>query len=106
VAVSPAHVCELDDDASIGNSHCLIKWDGRDERDAVVTVTDTSSNGTFVRDQHPFMSSSFLMIGQINGEKIGRGNSRILRDGNEIAFGTPIPGPPEDDYRTHTSRLH
>ena len=28
---------------------------------------------------------------QINGEKIGKYNTRILHDGNEIAFGTSIP---------------
>lgn len=34
---------------------------------------------------------SKLRPAQINGEKIGKYNTRILHDGNEIAFGTSIP---------------
>jgi hypothetical protein len=39
---------------------------------------------------------------QVNGEKIGKGLTKIIRDGNEIAFGTPLPQPQNDgveDYR-------
>jgi hypothetical protein len=31
-----------------GNKHCTLKWDGKDDRSSVVTILDTSSNGTFV----------------------------------------------------------
>ncbi|KAG6862270.1 hypothetical protein C0995_002201 [Termitomyces sp. Mi166 len=31
-----------------------------------------------------------LRLGQINGSKIGRGQTRVLREGNEIAFGTHL----------------
>ena len=40
---------------------------------------------------------------QINGEKIGKGHFKVLRDGNEIAFGTCVPQPANgglEDYRT------
>lgn len=37
---------------------------------------------------------------QINGVRVARGQSRILRDGNEIAFGSPMPQEnPVEDYR-------
>ncbi|EAU91637.1 CAMK/RAD53 protein kinase [Coprinopsis cinerea okayama7 len=67
----------------VSNKHCTITWNGSDSNGSVV-VLDLSSNGTF-----------------INGSKIGKNNSRILRDGNEIAFGTPSPQPnnPHEDYR-------
>ncbi|KAI5117858.1 hypothetical protein M0805_007701 [Coniferiporia weirii] len=67
----------------VSNKHCQISWDGNMSKDATVTVQDLSSNGTF-----------------INGRKIGRNKSAILRDGNEIAFGqwvTTHSGP--DDFR-------
>lgn len=41
---------------------------------------------------------------QVNGEKIGKGRTRIIRDGNEIAFGTPLAQPQnggEEDYRMY-----
>ncbi|KAH6913842.1 CAMK/RAD53 protein kinase [Coprinopsis sp. MPI-PUGE-AT-0042] len=67
----------------VSNRHALIRWDGTDGQGSV-TVHDMSSNGTF-----------------INGHKIGKGNTRILRDGNEIAFGTPFAqnDNPMEDYR-------
>lgn len=69
----------------ISNQHCDIEWDGSSDRSAVVKVTDRSSNGTF-----------------INGEKIGKWRYGLLQEGNEIAFGTAVPQPPEraaEDYR-------
>ena len=39
---------------------------------------------------------------QINGENIGKGKSRLLHAGNEIAFGAASPQPPDratQDYR-------
>ncbi|TFK54570.1 Pkinase-domain-containing protein [Heliocybe sulcata] len=67
----------------ISNIHCTIEWDGMEDPRSVVTVHDKSSNGTF-----------------INGRRIGKGQYGILRDGNEIAFGTPTPQEnPMDDYR-------
>lgn len=68
----------------ISNQHCVIMWDGS-EGSASVIVTDLSSNGTF-----------------INNARIGKGQSRALRDGNEIAFGTCVPQPQNgglEDYR-------
>ncbi|TFK74274.1 Pkinase-domain-containing protein [Pluteus cervinus] len=68
----------------VSNLHCEVMWDGRDT-DSSVTVKDLSSNGTF-----------------INGTKIGKGLTGILRHGNEIAFGTSTPQPQNDgleDYR-------
>jgi len=32
----------------IGNKHCRITWDSKDDRSSAVTVYDTSSNGTWV----------------------------------------------------------
>ncbi|KAF5320932.1 hypothetical protein D9619_001805 [Psilocybe cf. subviscida] len=69
----------------VSNSHCIISWDGVDSSRGGVLVTDLSSNGTF-----------------INGEKIGKQKTRILNEGNEIAFGTSIPQPQNnglEDYR-------
>ena len=40
------------------------------------------------------------MWGQINGARVQKGQSRILRDGNEVAFGSPMPQPnAAEDYR-------
>ncbi|OSD06682.1 Pkinase-domain-containing protein [Trametes coccinea BRFM310] len=69
----------------ISNFHCIIEWDGDIGPHSAVTVTDLSSNGTY-----------------INGEKIGKGHHKVLRDGNEIAFGTCVPQPANEgieDYR-------
>lgn len=35
-------------DLKISNKHCRITWDKRTARDSLVTVHDTSSNGTYV----------------------------------------------------------
>ncbi|KAF9461264.1 kinase-like domain-containing protein [Collybia nuda] len=69
----------------VSNSHCTITWDGSDEQGSSVIVLDLSSNGTF-----------------INGARIGKNQTRILREGNEIAFGTSVPQPHNnglEDYR-------
>ncbi|EIW83460.1 kinase-like protein [Coniophora puteana RWD-64-598 SS2] len=68
----------------VSNKHCKIRWDGRTDEKSHVTVYDTSSNGTW-----------------INGQKIGKGKSGILKDGNEIAFGQhrSQPESPSEDYR-------
>ncbi|CDO76220.1 hypothetical protein BN946_scf184894.g9 [Trametes cinnabarina] len=69
----------------ISNFHCIIEWDGDMGPHSAVTVTDLSSNGTF-----------------INNEKIGKGQHKVLRNGNEIAFGTAVPQPANggiEDYR-------
>ncbi|KLO16032.1 Pkinase-domain-containing protein [Schizopora paradoxa] len=65
----------------ISNKHCEIEWDGKLEN-SLIKVLDLSSNGTF-----------------INGTKIGKGITSILRDGNEIGFGTWGSTKPEEDYR-------
>ncbi|RPD54428.1 kinase-like protein [Lentinus tigrinus ALCF2SS1-7] len=69
----------------ISNFHSTIEWDGDETAKSAVKVTDLSSNGTF-----------------INGEKIGKGKCKVLRDGNEVAFGTCMPQPASgglEDYR-------
>ncbi|KAI0301033.1 kinase-like domain-containing protein [Multifurca ochricompacta] len=58
----------------ISYNHCQIMWDGREDRHSQVVVHDNSTNGTW-----------------INGTRVQKGESRILRDGNEIAFGSPMP---------------
>ncbi|KAG7442582.1 Pkinase-domain-containing protein [Guyanagaster necrorhizus] len=60
----------------ISNRHCEIRWDHK-----TVVVTDYSSNGTWV-----------------NGVKLGMNKLCILKDGDEIAFGTTMPQD-EEDYR-------
>ncbi|KAI1787438.1 Pkinase-domain-containing protein [Ganoderma leucocontextum] len=57
----------------ISNFHCTIEWDTDETLSSAIKVADMSSNGTF-----------------INGEKIGKNKVKILRDGNEIAFGTAL----------------
>ncbi|KDQ55702.1 hypothetical protein JAAARDRAFT_37119 [Jaapia argillacea MUCL 33604] len=67
----------------VSNNHCTIHWDGKETKNSVVTVHDHSSNGTF-----------------ISGNRIGKGQAALLRDGNELAFGTPQPQLNHDeDYR-------
>ncbi|KAF8143363.1 kinase-like domain-containing protein [Mycena galopus ATCC 62051] len=69
----------------ISNHHAKIRWNGLQNAASIITIEDTSSNGTF-----------------INGEKIGRGQKRLLRDGNEVAFGVATRSLEEDgafDYR-------
>ncbi|KAI0646004.1 kinase-like domain-containing protein [Trametes meyenii] len=72
---------------TVSKNHCLIEWDGDEGPNAAVKVVDSgeSRNGTF-----------------INGKKINPGQSVLLRDGNEIAFGSTKPQPAEGgvhDYR-------
>ncbi|KAG1739300.1 kinase-like domain-containing protein [Suillus lakei] len=67
----------------VSNKHCRITWDGKEDKNSAVTVLDTSSNGTW-----------------INGAKIGKDKTAVLKEGNEIAFGSPHPQPGElEDYR-------
>ncbi|KAF8161058.1 kinase-like domain-containing protein [Crassisporium funariophilum] len=69
----------------VSNQHCVIVWDGAESSSSTAVVHDLSSNGTF-----------------INGERIGKGATRIVREGNEIAFGTSVPQPQNgglEDYR-------
>ncbi|KAI0267103.1 kinase-like domain-containing protein [Gloeopeniophorella convolvens] len=67
----------------ISFSHCQIVWDGREDARSQVVVQDNSTNGTW-----------------INGVRVQKGQSRILRDGNEIAFGSPMPqASAAEDYR-------
>ncbi|KAH0828081.1 kinase-like domain-containing protein [Lanmaoa asiatica] len=68
----------------VSNRHCRIVWDGKEDEKSAVIVADYSSNGTF-----------------INGIRIGRDKTAILKEGNEIAFGTATPQPGSvEDYRT------
>ncbi|EIW77634.1 Pkinase-domain-containing protein [Coniophora puteana RWD-64-598 SS2] len=55
---------------TIGNPHCVLQWDERCNGKSHVTVKDLSGNGTW-----------------INGNDIRKGQTAILRDGDEITFG-------------------
>ncbi|KAH7928923.1 kinase-like protein [Leucogyrophana mollusca] len=67
----------------VSNRHCKIMWDGKEDKHSAVTVVDFSSNGTW-----------------INGTKIGKDKTGILKEGNEIAFGSPQSQPGSmEDYR-------
>ncbi|KAJ7879535.1 kinase-like domain-containing protein [Mycena olivaceomarginata] len=55
------------------NFHATILWNGLENAASVITILDKSSNGTF-----------------INGEKIGKGQQRLLKDGNEVSFGIRV----------------
>lgn len=68
----------------ISNKHCTITWDGELSASASVIVEDMSTNGTFV-----------------NGDRIGKHQKRLLRQGDEISFGTVLPQVASalDDYR-------
>ncbi|KAJ3509518.1 hypothetical protein NMY22_g16262 [Coprinellus aureogranulatus] len=69
----------------VSNFHCRLEWNGEVDFERLkVTVHDYSGNGTFIK-----------------WEVIGKGNSHVLCDGDEIAFGSvvqPSSGPSED-YR-------
>lgn len=60
-------------------THAFIDWNGVESERSVVTITDKSRNGTYVK-----------------GEKIGRGCARILLDGYEVSFGAPGPSTREN----------
>ncbi|KAK7018876.1 Pkinase-domain-containing protein [Favolaschia claudopus] len=69
----------------ISNFHAIIRWNGEENAGSEIIIEDKSSNGTFV-----------------NGEKIGKGSHRLLKDGNEIAFGVATRSIEQDglyDYR-------
>ncbi|KAJ7049936.1 kinase-like domain-containing protein [Mycena amicta] len=69
----------------ISNFHAEVQWNMKQHAGSEVLITDKSSNGTY-----------------INGEKIGKGQQRILKDGNEVAFGVATVTKDEDglyDYR-------
>ncbi|KAK0213381.1 kinase-like domain-containing protein [Desarmillaria ectypa] len=70
----------------VSNRHCEILWDHK-----TAVVTDYSSNGTW-----------------INGVKLGKNKLCILKDGDEIAFGTTMPQETEDYrfiFHTHKTSL-
>ena len=93
----------------VGYSHCRILWDGSEDAQSQVIVHDNSSNGTWVRlffllSLPPYFLPSFNNVTyktptQINGARLYKGQSRILRDGNEIAFGSPAQQNALEDYR-------
>ncbi|KAI0058110.1 kinase-like protein [Artomyces pyxidatus] len=83
----------------ISQRHCRLSWNGAEDHTSIVTITDTSTNGTW-----------------INGTRVEKNNYAILRDGNEIAFGSPSPNSKrEEDFRfiyrhlagpTHVDPVH
>ena len=67
-----------------GNNHCKITYDARTDQ---ATIYDLSTNGTFVRI-FIFLSPPAINVNfQVSSTRIGKGKSRILREGNEITFG-------------------
>ncbi|KAJ7084079.1 SMAD/FHA domain-containing protein, partial [Mycena belliarum] len=69
----------------ISNFHAIIRWNGEESNESLITIEDMSSNGTF-----------------INGVKIGKGKKRLLKDGDEVAFGVSKVSRDEEglyDYR-------
>ncbi|PIL30297.1 transporter [Ganoderma sinense ZZ0214-1] len=68
----------------MSHTHCTIEWDGEETASSSVIVTDLdSSNGTF-----------------INGQNVGLGKCKLLRDWNIISFSPPRDrDDPKDDYR-------
>ncbi|EMD33825.1 hypothetical protein CERSUDRAFT_117897 [Gelatoporia subvermispora B] len=69
----------------MSSRHCVLHFETYENDAAVVTITDLSRNGTFV-----------------NSDRIGRGITKVLRDGNEVAFGDPRKHPDNgdiDDFR-------
>ncbi|KAJ7092083.1 CAMK/RAD53 protein kinase [Mycena belliarum] len=69
----------------ISNFHAIIRWNGEESNESLITIDDMSSNGTF-----------------INGVKIGKGKKRLLKDGDEVAFGVSKVSRDEEglyDYR-------
>ncbi|KAK0462410.1 kinase-like domain-containing protein [Desarmillaria tabescens] len=70
----------------VSNRHCEIRWEHK-----TAVVTDFSSNGTWVNDV-----------------KLGVNKLCILKDGDEIAFGTTMPQETEDYrfvFHTHKTSL-
>ncbi|KAM5541348.1 hypothetical protein V8D89_004902 [Ganoderma adspersum] len=68
----------------MSHKHCTIEWDGEEATSSAVIVTDlNSSNGTF-----------------INGQNVGLGKCKLLRDWNIISFAPPRDrDDPKEDYR-------
>jgi ser/thr/tyr protein kinase RAD53 len=91
----------------VGYNHCRIVWDGSEDAQSQVVVHDSSTNGTWVCVIFGNRTATLLPLPsltvtrtQINGTRILKGQSRILRDGNEIAFGSPIQQQnPLEDFR-------
>jgi serine/threonine/tyrosine protein kinase RAD53 len=84
-------------------------WDGSEDAQSQVVVHDNSTNGTWVclfitltatRTPTLAQQCNIHTHTQVNGARILKGQSRILRDGNEIAFGSPAQQPDSiEDYR-------
>ncbi|KAK7043163.1 hypothetical protein VNI00_008517 [Paramarasmius palmivorus] len=67
----------------ISNFHAEIVWDGKEDEGSCVTIKDmNSTNGIF-----------------INGHQMTKGSTRILKQGNEIAFGSRNTPENGEDYR-------
>jgi serine/threonine/tyrosine protein kinase RAD53 len=92
-----------------GNKHCVLHWDGKEDPSSIVTVLDLSSNGTFVRHTVaspiiPYKTSDASSARvQLNGTRIGKGMTAILREGNELAFGAWAPNHGGEDFRESIS---
>ncbi|ESK93832.1 likely protein kinase [Moniliophthora roreri MCA 2997] len=67
----------------ISNFHAEIVWDGKTDETSCVTIKDmNSTNGVY-----------------INGHQMTKGSTRILKQGNEIAFGSRVTPETGEDYR-------
>ncbi|EMD33821.1 hypothetical protein CERSUDRAFT_117894 [Gelatoporia subvermispora B] len=56
----------------ISQQHCTIHWEHFENGSSLVTLKDTSTNGTFVDER-----------------RLRTGYTEVLRDGQEVAFGSP-----------------
>ncbi|KAG7098269.1 hypothetical protein E1B28_000231 [Marasmius oreades] len=67
----------------VSNIHAEIVWDGKTDTSSCVMIRDmNSTNGTY-----------------INGHKLERGTYRIMKQGNEVSFGSRSSDSDGDDYR-------
>ncbi|THU95511.1 hypothetical protein K435DRAFT_798072 [Dendrothele bispora CBS 962.96] len=68
--------------ARISNLHAIFRWNGHETHGAGASILDLSTNGTY-----------------LNGELIGKGITRLVRDGDEVAFGPPDCTDERREYR-------
>ncbi|KAL0572772.1 hypothetical protein V5O48_009185 [Marasmius crinis-equi] len=84
VTIGRRHDCDIIlTGGKVSNLHAEISWDGKGDAASCVSLKDkNSTNGTF-----------------INGHRIEKGAYRILKQGNEISFGSKSSETPAEDYR-------
>ncbi|KAK7030674.1 kinase-like domain-containing protein [Favolaschia claudopus] len=68
----------------ISAAHATITWNGRNGAASEITLTDSSSGGTWVA-----------------GQQVEKGKSHRLKDGDEIGFGAPVAIEEDDGLYDH-----